>query len=113
MSEVSEAKKIYRLKKAFDKCFCDKEGKLTKDGELVIAFLRDRCCAKGEQGKDGSPYFYDQLGRFDACSVAFLQGKRCVFDQIIKHLALDEKQLLNLIAVGETEESNLIENINI
>ena len=113
MSEqFEETKKLYRLKKAFDKCFCE-DGKLTKDGELVIAFLRDRCCAKGEQGKNGSPYFYDQLGRFDACAVAFLQGKRSVFDQIMKHLALGERELLNLIAVGKTEESNLIENINI
>ena len=107
------AKRIYRLKKAFDHCFCDDKGQLTKDGELVIAFLRDVCGAKGELGKNGSPYFYDQLGRFDACSVAFLQGKRSVFDQIMKHLALDEKQLLNLIAVGETEESNTLDNINI
>lgn len=113
MVEYNEAKKIYRLKKAFDKCFCDEKGGITKDGELVIAFLRDLCGAKGELGKNGSPYFYDQLGRFDACAVAFLQGKRNVFDQIMKHLALDEKQLLSLIASGETEEGNFLDNINI
>ena len=113
MADCEEAKRIYRISKAFKKCFCDDKGQLTKDGELVIAFLRDRCGAKGELGKNGSPYFYDQLGRFDACSAAFLQGKRSVFDQIMKHLALDERQLLNLIAVGETEESNFVDNINI
>lgn len=58
--EYSDAKKIYRLKKAFDKCFCDERGGLSKDGEIVIAFLRDFCCAKGERGKNGSPY---QIGR--------------------------------------------------
>ena len=113
MVDCKEAKKLYIIRKAFVNCFCDDKGQLTSDGKLVIAFLRDRCGAKGELGKNGSPYFYDQLGRFDACSVAFLQGKRSVFDQIMKLLALNERQLLNLIAVGETEESNFIENINI
>ena len=111
--ETSKVKNALRLVNAYKLCFCDEEGRLTEQGKKVVANLRDVCCAKGELGKDGSPYFYDQLGRFDPCAVAFLQGKRCVFDQIMKHLALDEKQLLNLIAVGRTEESNLIENINI
>ena len=111
--ETSKVKNTLRLVNAYKLCFCDNEGKLTPQGEKVIASLRDICCAKGELGKDGSPYFYDQLGRFDPCSVAFLQGKRSVFDQIMKHLALEERELLNLIAVGRTEESNLIENINI
>lgn len=113
MVDCKEAKKLYLLRRAFNKCFCDENGQLTSEGRVVIAFLRDRCGAKGELGKNGSPYFYDQFGRFDACSVAFLQGKRSVFDQIMKLLALNERQLLNLIAVGETEESNFIENINI
>lgn len=111
--ETSKVKNTLRLVNAYKLCFCDNEGKLTPQGEKVIASLRDICCAKGELGKDGSPYFYDQLGRFDPCAVAFLQGKRSVFDQIMKHLALEERELLNLIAVGRTEESNLIENINI
>ena len=113
MVDCKEAKKLYILRRAFNKCFCDENGQLTSEGRVVIAFLRDRCGAKGELGKNGSPYFYDQLGRFDACSVAFVQGKRSVFDQIMKHLALDERQLLNLIAVGETEERNFLDNINI
>ena len=111
--ETSKVKNTLRLVNAYKLCFCDSEGRLTPQGEKVIASLRDICCAKGELGKDGSPYFYDQLGRFDPCSVAFLQGKRSVFDQIMKHLALEERELLNLIAVCRTEESNLIENINI
>ena len=111
--ETSKVKNTLRLVNAYKLCFCDSEGRLTPQGEKVIASLRDICCAKGELGKDGSPYFYDQLGRFDPCAVAFLQGKRSVFDQIMKHLALGERELLNLIAVGRTEESNLIENINI
>ena len=111
--ETSKVKNTLRLVNAYKLCFCDSEGRLTPQGEKVIASLRDICCAKGELGKDGSPYFYDPLGRFDPCAVAFLQGKRSVFDQIMKHLALGERELLNLIAVGRTEESNLIENINI
>ena len=111
--EATKAKKTLSIANAYQRCFYDETENLTPQAEKVIAHLRDFCCAKGELGKDGSPYFYDQFGRFDACSVAFLQGKRCVFDQIMKHLALDERELLNLIAVGETEQSNLIENINI
>lgn len=110
---METTKNTLSLVKAYKHCLCDENGNLSPQGAKVIAHLRDLCCAKGELGKNGSPYFYDEVGRFDACAVAFLQGKRNVFDQIMKHLALDEKQLLNLIAVGQTEESNLIENINI
>ena len=110
---MATTKTTLKIVSAYKRCLCDEDGNLTPHGAVVIAHLRDVCCAKGERGKNGSPYFYDEVGRFDACAVAFLQGKRNVFDQIVKHLALDERQLLNLIAAGETEESNLIENINI
>lgn len=106
-------KKELRLTKAFKKCLMDDKSELSEDGKIIMAFLRDICGAKGELGKNGSPYFYDDTGRFDACVVAFHQGKRNVFDQINKYLALDENKILNLIATEQTEEGNFLENLNI
>lgn len=106
-------KKEYKLTRAFKYCFCDPNGKLTKNGKLVLAFLRDECGAKGELGKNGSPYFYDELGRFDASAALFLQGKRRVFDVIQKHLALDETDILQLIAAEQIKDDNLMDNLSI
>lgn len=106
-------KRKYKLTRAFKQCFCDESGRLTENGKIVLAALRDEACAKGELGKDGSPYFYDELGRFDASAALFLQGKRRLFDIIQQHLALDEKDILNLIAVERTKDDNLKDNLSI
>ncbi len=106
-------KKRYKLVKAFKGCFCDENGRLSEDGKIVLAALRDECGARGELGKDGLSYMYDDLGRFDAAAALFLQGKRRVFDIIQQHLALDEKDILNLIAVERTKDDNLMDNLTI
>lgn len=106
-------RKTYRLIRAFKHCFCDADGNLTTEGAVVLAYLRNEACGKGELGKDGSPYLYDGTGKFDANAAIFLQGKRRLFDLIIKYLAVDEVQVLNLIALGEQEKDNLIDNLNI
>lgn len=104
-------KKKYKLTRAFKSCFCDKSGRLTEDGEVVLAALRDECGAKGDLAK--APLFYDENGRFDASAAIFLQGKRRVFDVIQQHLALDEKDILNLIAVERNKDENLMDNLSI
>ena len=106
-------KRKYKETKAFKNCFCDQTGKLTKDAEIVLALLRDEACARGELGKDGYPYFYDGNGRFDRDAALFVQGKRRLFDVIVKYLSLDEKEILNLLAVERTKEENLTDNLNI
>lgn len=106
-------KKKYKLLRAFKYCFCDENGNLTREGKIVLAFLRDEAGAKGELGKNGSPYFYDDLGRFDASAALFCQGKRRMFDIIQQHLALDEKDVLNLLAIEQEKNENLMDNLNI
>lgn len=108
-----ELKKTAALTVAFHKCFLDEQGCLTKEGQAIVAFLRDTCQGRGELGKSGSPYFYDDNNHFDIHALAFIAGKRAVFDQVCKYLALDETKILNLIAIKETELSNLTENLNI
>ena len=108
-----ELKKHHDLAVAFHKCFLDEQGCLTKEGQAIVAFLRDTCQGRGELGKSGSPYFYDNNNRFDINALAFVAGKRAVFDQVMKYLSLDETKILNLIAIQETEMSNLTENLNI
>lgn len=106
-------KKNYKTIKAFKDCFCGEDGRLTDSGKKVLAYLRDEACAKGELGKDGSSYLYDDMGRFDQNAAVFLMGKRRMFDLITKHLAVDEKEVLNLIALDREESENLMDNLNI
>lgn len=105
----NKLKRQYKLTKAFKNLFYE-EGKLKPDAEIVIAFLREECGAKGELGKGGSPYFYDQNSTFDVNAAAFLLGKRRVFDLIVKHLSLDETQIFRMLS---QEERTITEDLDI
>lgn len=105
----NKLKREYKLVKAFKNVFY-KNGKLTKDAEIVISFLRDECGAKGELGKSGMPYLYDKNNSFDVNASAFLLGKRRVFDLIIKYLSLDETKVFRLLS---EEENSIEEDLNI
>ena len=54
------------LVKSFQNLFCTADKKLKDDAKKVIAFLRDEAGARGELGRNGVPYFYDNDNRFDA-----------------------------------------------
>ena len=106
---LNKLKREYKLTKAFKNLFYE-NGRLKKDAELVLSFLRDECGAKGELGKGGSPYFYDRNEKFDVNAAAFLLGKRRVFDLIVKHLSLDETKIFRLLS---QEEKTIEEDLNI
>lgn len=95
---TSKASEIYTTTKAFKKLFLDKKGHLKPEAEVVVSYLRDVCCARGELGDDSSPYLYDPQGRFDSGAAAFLLGKRRVFDLIIRNLALNELVVFSLLS---------------
>ena len=111
--EFSFFLKQYRLTRAFKRLFFDETGQLKPEAREVLSFLRDESGEKGELAKDGRPYLYDEQGRFDAGSAGFLLGKQRMFKLIIKHLALDEIEVFNLIAEGERAEDVLINNLKI
>ena len=102
---VKNKTKEYYITKAFHDLFMV-DGKLKPEAETVIAFLRDECGARGELGKNGSPYLYDQNNRFDTGAAAFLLGKRRVFDLIVKHLAINENEIFRLLSTEERRMSS-------
>lgn len=93
---------------AFRRLFLE-DGKLKPDAEIVMSYLRDECGARGELGKDGSPYLYDSNNKFDTGAAVFLLGKRRVFDMIIKHLAISEVEIFNLISAEERQMSDFFQ----
>lgn len=99
-----KAKKELELIRAFRKVFLDANNRLSEDGKKVIAYLRDEAGGRGELGKAGVPYFYDNDNRFDAGAAAFLLGKRRMFDLIIKYLSLDERKVFELASKDKNEE---------
>lgn len=111
--DLSFFKKEYRLTKAFRKLFFDADGRLKPEAAEVLSYLRDESGEKGELVKNGRSYLYDECGRFDAGSAGFLLGKQRMFKLIIKHLALDEIEVFNLIASGEQVGDVLIDNLKI
>lgn len=100
MASNQKLKEEYNITKAFHDLFM-LDGKLKPEAEIVIAFLRDECGARGELGKSGLSYFYDRNNRFDQGAAAFLLGKRRVFDLIIKHLAISESKIFALLSEKE------------
>lgn len=115
MSSKRNIKHEYSVTKAFRDLFLQ-DGKLKPEAEIVLAYLRDECNARGEIGHNGVPCLYDANCRFDAGSAAFLLGRRRVFDLIVKHLAMDEIQIFNLLSARQRQMDEFQiteENINL
>ena len=96
----------HKLVKAFQSLFLDDDGKLKPEAEVVIAFWRDEAGARGELGRGGVPYFYDNSNRFDANAGAFLLGKRRMFDLLIKYLAIDEREIFRLSMKNNNDDND-------
>lgn len=101
----------YKLAQAFKKLFMEK-GQLKPEGKIVLSFLRDFVHAKGEIGQGSTPFLYDNNGRFDGQSAAFLLGEQRVFNQIIKYLSIEEMDIFKLISLEEArmKDYEIIEN---
>lgn len=106
MASKQKTKNTYNLSKAFQDLFMQ-DGKLKPEAEKVLAFLRNESASKGELGCNGSPYLYDNQGRFDFGAAAFILGKQRMFNLIIKHLSLDLNQIFNLRSVEEEQMDDL------
>lgn len=105
----------YKLAQAFKKLFL-KDGKLKPEAKIVISFLRDFVHAKGEIGQGSTPFLYDNNGRFDGSSAAFLLGEQRVYNQIIKYLSIDDMDIFKLISLEEarlTDIERIDLNLNI
>lgn len=108
-----KAKRELKVLKAFQKVFLDEKGNLSDDGKVIVSFFRDECGARGEMGKNGVPYFYDNENKFDANAAAFLLGKRRMFDLMIKYLALDEREVFRLVGSDKKREDEILDELNV
>ena len=95
-----DIKEEHNITKAFRDLFLE-NGKLKPEAEIVLAYLRDESGGRGELENNGSPFLYDKNGRFDMGAAAYLTGRRRMFDLIVKHLALDEIRIFNLLSVRQ------------
>ncbi len=68
---------------------------------------------RGELGRGGVPYFYDGANRFDANAVAFLLGKRRMFDLVVKYLALDEREVFRIASGEKRSEDEIKEEMDV
>lgn len=107
------AKRELEILKAFQKMFLRDDGELKDEGKVVLSFLREEAGGRGELGKNGVPYFYDNENRFDVNAAAFLLGKRRMFDLIVKYLALDEREVFRLREVEKSKDDDLLEELNV
>ena len=106
-------KKELKLVQAFHKLFLNENGELKSEAKDIIAFFRDEACGRGELGRGGVPYLYDNENRFDANAGAFILGKRRMFDLMIKYLSLDERDVFKLGAVDRKKDDEILLELDV
>ena len=71
---------------------CDKNGQLTKNGKVVLAYLRDFCGADGR----GNSFPVDRNGALDPLAMARAAGRREVYDLLVKMMTMKLEDRHNL-----------------
>lgn len=83
--------RILRRKTAYRRVFMDNEGRITRDGEIVLADLRRFCRATG------STMVVSPVSKtVDPIAMAMAEGRREVWNRLMAHLHVDEKTVFNL-----------------
>lgn len=108
-----KAKRELKLIRAFQKLFLNENGELKNEAKDVIAFFRDEAGGRGELGKGGVPYFYDNENRFDVNAGAFILGKRRMFDLMVKYLSLDERDVFRLNGIDRKEDEEILIELDV
>ena len=71
---------------------CNSSGELTKNGKVVLAYLRDFCGADGR----GNPFPIDRNGALDPLGMARAAGRREVFDLLVRMMTMKLEDRHNL-----------------
>lgn len=71
---------------------CDSKGHLTKNGKVVLAYLRDFCAADGR----GNSFPRDATGALDPLGMARAAGRREVYDLLVHMLNVKLEDRHNL-----------------
>lgn len=100
IKRVSEqAYRILRRKLSYQDCFMDKAGNFTAAGHLVIKDLAKFCNAKTSSVQSNMV-----TGTVDPMLVAFNEGKRAVFNRIVKYCHMDDEAITKLYKELEANE---------
>lgn len=83
--------RIMRRKLAYRRTFMDPEGRITRDGEIVLADLR-RFCRATSSTMVVSP----NTKTVDPLAMAMAEGRREVWNRLMAHLHVDERTIFNL-----------------
>lgn len=92
ISRMTEAvRNVLNRKAAYRRVFMNPQGDLTRDGEIVLADLR-RFCRASSSTAIVSPV----SKQIDPLAMAMAEGRREVFNRLVAHLFINEKQVFNL-----------------
>jgi hypothetical protein len=83
--------RILRRKQAYRRTFMDADGKLGRDAEVVLADLRRFCRATGS-----TVVVSPVTKQIDPIAMAMAEGRREVWNRMMAHLYVDEKQVFTL-----------------
>lgn len=86
MSKETRAQLLSKrdLMQAYQTRFYDGTGKVSREGKLILNDLRRFC------HRPSIVSFYDKEGRIDPIAMANANGRREVYDRIIRHLIMDD-----------------------
>jgi hypothetical protein len=83
--------KVLRKKLAYRRTFMDDQGRLTPEGEIVLNDLRKFCRATG------STMVLSPVSKtIDPLAMAMAEGRREVWNRLMAHLYVNEKQVFEL-----------------
>ena len=71
---------------------CDKNGQLTQNGKVVLAYLRNFCGADGK----GNAFPLDATGALDPLGMARAAGRREVYDLLVRMMTMKLEDRHNL-----------------
>jgi hypothetical protein len=91
--------RILRRKLSYQDCFMDQAGNFTLPGKLVIKDLA-KFCNMNTSSMRTNPV----TGNSDPYLTAFNEGKRAVFNRIIKHCYMDDAAISKLYKELEANE---------
>ena len=93
-SRIDQYNMLMRKREAYRRIFYGPDGNLTKDGEIVMRDLRSFCRRKGILVRLIADVKHMLLGSVDPFAMANANGRRKVYDRVIKYLHLpDEKEI--------------------
>lgn len=95
-ARIDQYNMLMRKREAYRRIFYGPDGNLTKDGEIVMKDLRSFCRRKSILVRLISDIRLMLMGSVDPYAMANANGRREVYDRILKYLYLPDEKEINL-----------------